>query len=293
MPIAVIIGIVVLIYALTYFYRLGKKGRRSPLTRHLLRSPGESLRRVIEEVSFNIDYYLAVTFFLPVIWAVYLSQVNVNFLQAHTSLVAIFSSVFLITLIFCIYKVWTLLKKRTSLSLGLECELAVGQELSQLMLQGYRVYHDFPAEKFNIDHIIVGHKGVFAIETKGRTKPDKEGGTEEAKVIFDGRTLKFPSWSEAEPIDQTRKQAAWLAEWLSSALGDSVSVHPVLALPGWYIINERPSDVITFSGKKPDYILSFGKDTLSESAIQRIAHQLDQRCRDVETGAYSKRHKEK
>lgn len=220
-------------------------------------------------------------------WAVYLSRVNIDFLQAHTSLIAVLTSVFLAAFIFGIYKVWTLLKQRSALSLGLECELAVGQELNQLMLKGYRVYHDFPADRFNIDHIIVGHKGVFAIETKGRTKPDKEGGTEEAKVIFDGSTLKFPNWSEVDPIDQTRRQAAWLAEWLSSAVGDPISVHPVLALPGWYIVNERLSDVITFSGKKPDYILSFSKDTLSENAIQRIAHQLEQQCRDVEPGAYS------
>ena len=73
----------------------------------------------------------------------------------------------------------------------------------------------------------------------------------------------------------------------------TIFVHPVLALPGWYIVNERRSDVITFSGKKPDYILSFGKDALSENAIQSIAHQLEQHCRDVETGAYSKKTKEK
>lgn len=214
------IGIVVLFSVLAYFFRLGKKGRRSPLTRQLLRSPGETLREKIEEVGFDIDYYLASSFFLPVIWAVYLSQINVDFLQAHTSLVAVVTSVFLVAFIFCIYKVWTLLKQRTALSLGMECELAVGQELSQLMLQGYRVYHDFPADKFNIDHIIVGPKGVFAVETKGRTKPDEKGGSEEAKVIFDGSTLKFPNWSEAAPIDQARRQAAWLAEWLSSAVGD-------------------------------------------------------------------------
>jgi len=34
------------------------------------------------------------------------------------------------------------------------------------MLDGYHVYHDFPAERFNIDHVVVGPAGAFAIETK-------------------------------------------------------------------------------------------------------------------------------
>jgi Nuclease-related domain len=30
-----------------------------------------------------------------------------------------------------------------------------------------------PAEGFNIDHVVVGRNGVFAVETKGRSKPVK------------------------------------------------------------------------------------------------------------------------
>ena len=62
------------------------------------------------------------------------------------------------------------------------------------MLDGNQAYHDFPAEKFNIDHVVVGSKGIFAVEIKGRAKPDKNGGTEDATVIHDGQFLKFPVW---------------------------------------------------------------------------------------------------
>ena len=69
-------------------------------------------------------------------------------------------------LILFLFRSYYRLKKRRNLRLGYEGEIAVGQELNQLMLQGKHVYHDFPADKFNIDHIVVGRSGIFAVETK-------------------------------------------------------------------------------------------------------------------------------
>ena len=54
------------------------------------------------------------------------------------------------------------------------------------MLQGFHVYHDFPAEGFNIDHIVVGAKGVFAVETKTRSKRTTANRREDATVEYDG-----------------------------------------------------------------------------------------------------------
>ena len=79
-------------------------------------------------------------------------------------LVALFETYFIIKLL-------RLLNRRRKFRLGYEGELAVGQELNQLLREGYEVYHDFPADKFNIDHIIIGPAGVYAVETKARQKP--------------------------------------------------------------------------------------------------------------------------
>jgi len=66
---------------------------------------------------------------------------------------------------------------------GYDAELSVGQELNQLMRQGAVVFHDLPADGFNIDHVLISALGVFAIETKEYTKP-KPGGTK----LSHGRT---------------------------------------------------------------------------------------------------------
>jgi hypothetical protein len=274
-----------------YLYKFSRASRRSPLTQHLLRSPGTSLHTEIEDISVTIDSYLIMLFALPVLfYATYLSQIYLGAGKQNIASILVYVLGTAIVTALLLAKMWWSLKKRSSLYLALDCELAVGQELNNLMLEGYRVFHDFPAEKFNIDHVVVGPKGVFAVETKGRAKRNKKGGAAEATVVYGGNGLQFPGWFEKEPIEQARRQASWLQKWLSSAVGDPVSVKPVLVLPGWFVELKKPSDVFIFNGKNPQSLLKRQSDNmLSETMIKRIAHQLEQRCRDVEPVAYKKK----
>jgi len=222
------------------------------------------------------------------IYTAYLSQMRRNNIVVPIIAVCV-------GLLFFSYKILKVWRARVKLYLGLDCEMKVGQELNQLMREGCYVFHDFPAEKFNIDHVVVSPKGIFAIETKGRSKPDRGGGPAERTVVYDGDALKFPGWVEKNPIDQARRQAEWLAKWLSSAVGEQISVRPVLVLPGWIIKLEKPSPgLFIFNGANPGMLLKWKSDTeLSDVLMKRIHHQLDQRCRDVEPVAYSKKAKEK
>ena len=65
----------------------------------------------------------------------------------------------------------SLLKDRKFCILGLEGELATGEELNQLMLDGCRVFHDIPFRFGNIDHVVVSQSGVFSVNTKMLGKP--------------------------------------------------------------------------------------------------------------------------
>jgi hypothetical protein len=176
-----------------------------------------------------------------------------------------------------------------NLSLGLDAEIAVGQELNYLMRDGYWVFHDFPAEDFNIDHVVIGKNGVFAVETKGRAKVDNIGKNE---VVSDGKTLKFPSWLEAKPLEQSRAQSAWLQNWLTRELGEKVEVYAVLALPGWYIENRGKSDVSVINGKNSaSFFQKKSTQNLSEKLLNQIKNKVEDRCRTVKPMAYHKKKK--
>lgn len=291
-PHIVFMGTFLIVVGVFWFLRFTKRGRKNPLTRKLLRMPGETLRQQIDDLGADLDGYLFVTVSLPLLfYSIYLASSVAGKISNFSTLFYVISTV--VAFVFLIFKMWKIAKERNALRLGLDCELAIGQELNHLMLEGCRVYHDFPAENFNIDHVVVGPGGVYAVETKGRGKPDKKIDGKEATVIYNGQTLKFPGWTETEPIDQTRRQADWLAKWLTSAVGENISVRPVLSFPGWFVKREIKDDLLFLYGTPTFLAQPFNNKALPGPLIQRIAHQLEQRCRNVEPVAYSKRKKDK
>ena len=185
-------------------------------------------------------------------------------------------------IVYCLLDLISLLSLRRSHQLGYEGEIAVGQELNQLMRDGYYVYHDFPAGKFNIDHIVVGNSGVFAVETKARPKPTSTDRKADAKVKYDGRCLRFPNGTDVESLEQTKRHAEWLSKWLRSSVGEAVRVRPVLALPGWFVERVASGGIRVINPKNFRYIAKPRNGSmLTDRMISRIVHQLEQKCRDV------------
>ena len=169
-PLAIMLGMMAIPLCAVYWRRRNNK-KRSPLTVQLLRAPGESLLQQINGISDEIDAYLNFIFIVPLlIYSMYLSQ---KYLGNQPVSWLVYLIIGICITAWFLWKFIILYNRRINLRLGLDCERAVGQELNQLMLDGFRVFHDFPAGEFNIDHIVVGKTGIFAVETKGRAKPLK------------------------------------------------------------------------------------------------------------------------
>jgi hypothetical protein len=215
------------------------RGQRPPFSDLLLRSPGEGLRREIQDLNDEITAFMTSASIIPLLLTcVYLISLISERERGSTGRL-----LFILGIGFGGYLVWKVLKlieRRRSLRIGLAGEMAAGEELNRLMLDGYHVYHDFPADRFNIDHILVGPPGSLRWRQKRAPKEARGKRTDEAKVIYDGERLRFPSWTTAEPIDQAKAQAAWLSKWLTGAVGDPVKVSPMVTIPGWYHREKKP-----------------------------------------------------
>jgi hypothetical protein len=272
--------------SIVFWIRHQRKGRRNPLTYQMLRAPGESISQRIDSLSDDIDLNLTMTGIVPLLcYSVYLSTRYIANKQISPAIFVVMSIGFLTYFGIRLNKAYV---QRHKEQLGLDCERSVGQELNQLMLEGCRVFHDVQADSFNIDHVVVAGNGIFAIETKGRSKPDRGRGQEDVKVTYDNQFLQFPDWREREPIEQAKRQAAWLSDWISKAVGEQLPVRPVLALPGWFV-DRKSKDFLIYNGKNPQYLMKIaGEKPLSPEMIQRVAHQLDQQCRDIAPQAYKK-----
>jgi hypothetical protein len=285
LSIAIFLGPSFLLLGLLYLYRWHRRrrGLKTPLTRPLLRGPGESLRNRIQEATDAIFEGIFVVAVLPSLFGgIFLAQAYISGRRIEISLLVGAIIWFIFTAYFVI-KIFRILPKRRDLRLGLQGELAVAEELNRLMLNGYHVYHDFPAEKFNIDHIVVGKSGVFAVETKTRSKRKTGRGKQDAEVTYDGTRLQFPGGYEMHALSQTGEQSVWLQQWLGSAVGEKITVEPILTLPGWFVKRTKPEGIPVLNAKEiPGFIMYDRKPVLSDSMITRIIHQVDQRCRDVE-----------
>lgn len=141
-------------------------------------------------------------------------------------------------------------KRRQQAKDGLLAERVTGMQLNRMVAQGCVVLHDLPAEGFNIDHVVVAPRAVYAVETKSFRKPLKVATGDNYTVAFDGKTLRFPDLSNTDALAQAERYASWLARTLRDA-GFDVPVIPALALPGWRVAQPeevwRTSKVKVFS----------------------------------------------
>ncbi len=258
--------------------------RRSPINRGLLRSPGHTLREQLEQINRDADWNVAMLMVVPLMMlSLYLVQSQARGpTRSSTFLALLYAAGAVVYIAGMTRRLWKSFIRIDRLKAGLDAELAVGQELDQLMRQGAAVFHDLPGENFNIDHVVIARQGVFAIETKGYSKRNEHAGRAGATVVFDGQCLKFPAWTIKKPLEQSERQAQWLAQWLASATGTQMRVLPVLALPGWFVERTGRGSVRTLSGRELAGLLqSRGTRSLSEDEMQRAVHQVEQRCRTV------------
>src|SRR3546814_2708651 len=78
---------------------------------------------------------------------------------------------------------------------------------------------------------------------------------------FPTRRASGLDWGDDAPVIQARRQAKWLARYLSESLGREIPVIPAIALPGWWIDRteaSKRSDVRVFTpmGKGADFLLT-------------------------------------
>ncbi len=274
LPIAVVISI------LTRRRRDYQAEARAPFTELQLRPAGESLRRKLEELDDRFMEHGIVLFLVPALCiAIGISSRHVN----RPWLGGILAVGSALCVAFQARKLLQLQRTRWTYRLGYEGERYVGETLNQLLALGYRVFHDVPFSNYNIDHVIVGPDGVYAIETKTRRKRTDLPANERARVEVEGGRIQFPHYTDTSSIPQAARNAESLGHWLTRATGEPTSVEPLLVLVGWYVVRKPGAHVRVLNEKEVKKAFPKRNATpLSPDRLQRIVHQLTERCRLTE-----------
>ncbi len=261
--------------------KLKNRNRRRPLGFKLLRFPGESLQLKIDDINTDLHFYLLAPslYVMLAFSSISLNKFYKGEIGWKPGEILVYSLTAAIIIVFSLFKTIKLYNKRKCLNLGLEAERAVGEELDRLRRFGCFVFHDFPAERFNIDHILVSKSGVFAIETKGRMK--KTDLKKNWRVQYFNNRLIFPDREEIEPVKQAKRQAKWLSSFLSRKIGRDIPVKAVLAIPGWFVdIRQKPQNLILTNGRNLEFLVK-DKEVLTNNDVALISNIIEERCRNV------------
>lgn len=270
LPIAIVLVII---------FRQRKRQReysRAPFNELQRRPAGETLRCKLEELDDQINEQTSMLVLFPVLM---ITVLLVQHPQDWGKPVAYFVVSAGAAAIFGV-RLSRLLRTRANYRLGFEGERFVGEELSRLMALGFEIYHDVPFDGFNIDHVLVGPRGLFVVETKTRRKPLNDDGKKQFRVEFDGKCLQWTWGADSHGVEQAKNNARTLAAWLGSATGETVWVTPILTLPGWLVERKVPSDGLHVLNPKEIFkVCAAQPEKLGEPQLRRICHQLDQKCR--------------
>ena len=286
LPVILVCGILFIMLAVLNVIRrrIRLKSLRPSFRQNLLRIPGGSLLKRLDNLNEQINLHLIYVLILPlIIYSTLISYSYFRELQPSPAVIWTSAIICLAAIIYLVIKLVGLLSRRRRIRLDYEGELVVGQELNQLMLQGFLVYHDFPADTFNIDHIVVGSNGVFAVETNTLGQGSgRRSSRQEPTVTYDGRTLNYSNSSDFETIEQAKQQAEWLSNWLAATTREPLAVRAIVTLPGW-IVRRTSADGIPVvnPGQFASLFEHIKPRPVSEEMLKRIREQLEHKCRSI------------
>jgi hypothetical protein len=164
-----------------------------------------------------------------------------------------------------------LFRKFRNLNRGERGERKVAELLDDLRESGYRIVHDIVGNGFNIDHVVIGPAGVFAVETKYRSGWGEIEFRNGEGLFVGGRK------EENDPLSQARGNAKAVNQLIKEMCGLYKWVTPLVVFVGdWKIKNKwRDTDTRVFS---TDQVVRYFEDQqpeLKRSEIRLIASHLE------------------
>jgi hypothetical protein len=168
-----------------------------------------------------------------------------------------------------------LIPKFRNLNRGERGELMVAEVLNELRAADYQAFHDLRGNGYNIDHVVVGPAGVFAVETKYRS------GFGEIE-FRDGEGLFVGGHKEEDdPLKQARRNAKDVNRIIKENCGIFQWVKPVVVFVGDHKIKDtwRDTDARVFTVDQVARYIHEQQPELRRSEIQLIASHLKRTVR--------------
>lgn len=168
------------------------------------------------------------------------------------------------------------LRKRRDIQWHHEAKAMVDKAIAPLIPRGYILFRDFRDDDMSIDHLLIGPKGVFALQTLVRSTNLKQGDSAVVMVTYDGRTLYFPQGEDHTIIEQAGKNADYISEWISKRLGLPIAARGIVALPGWQVKRTSAQGISVINPAQLEALFQYIKPwPLSEDTLYQIVRLVE------------------
>lgn len=171
----------------------------------------------------------------------------------------------------CLIAYLRLIPRARRLVRGERGELRVAEVLDDLRPHGYRPFHDVVRDGFNVDHVVVGPGGVFAIETKFRSGQGEITFRNGQGLFVDGKA------EEKDSLKQARGNAKEVNRMIREHCGFDEWVWPLVVFVGdWRVKNDwRTTDARVFTPDKLVKHIVNQQPCLTSREIELIASHLE------------------
>jgi len=255
-----------------------KKIKRSPIKKTPLRTAGQSLEEEINRIKTeDLVPYIGVSVFM-VTGIIFEWYRWINEMPPRPLAISFAA---MIVIAYSGYKISKYKKQIEKLKSALKGERAVSEYLDRFRAKGFRLFNDVVAGDFNIDHILIGNKGIYTIETKTISKYQRGSQT----IKYDGESISINGQvPDRDPIIQAKAQASWVKDVLRDLTGKTFNVKPVVLYPGWYVDKQpRGADVWVLNPKALDRFIETEDSVINEKLIPSIATHFSRYVRNTKT----------
>jgi len=254
-----------------------KLQQRNPFAEHVLLEPGHRLRQNLQNLDRSYYRYLSSLLVYGLLLVVALAlqseplpyNADAGVWQALLVLVIVVSS-------FLPFRALKLKCARSRLAFRRMANIAMGQALQRLASRGYNVYHDVRLGNHIVDNVVVGAKGVYAVNVFALDKKRNGNGT----VRLNDSSLVFGNAKTRAPVGVSVNRVRGLREELSRVVGHPIQVRSVIAVPGWTVTATK-SDKHLLVNEKTVVVLTGWTDSgnyLMDDELAQIHDYLTARC---------------
>ncbi|NQV86753.1 MAG: NERD domain-containing protein [Woeseiaceae bacterium] len=155
-----------------------------------------------------------------------------------------------------------------------DANIAVGHQLQQLSAEDIRVFHHVSTGAGVVDHVIIGQKGLYAVNVIARRSSKR------AHARLRDNTIQYSNSKVSQPIVDIIAKTARLQKEFREILGHNVRVRSVIAVPGWDI-GEQPKADHLLVNERTLAMLSGWKDRsdyLMNEDVMALQKELRSRC---------------